>query len=304
MKHLYASRIGCLVQFDHAPFKAIGVFKNGVDFVSAAGEMIYLTLSPQRGPYHLSVPSIDQYIQLIEPGHSLYREDDIIQLPGLDIQILLKNALRWPKYAVPPICPWEKMKAAIQKTLKDSNDIEIPKNSIFRSINWGFDKTSTPSVNPLAELSPESKVLATRIPTLCCALKHSDPENALKESKSILGLGNGLTPSGDDILAGILSVLYDLGNAGLKQTDWISCFSTPLLSLSKTKTNLISAALLSAAAQGEIDETLDDIIFSLLNGNSPTQEMWQNLKTFGHTSGFDGLVGILLALLSLLPQSQ
>lgn len=110
--------------------------------------------------------------------------------------------------------------------------------------------------------------------------------NALKaEVEMIIGLGPGLTPSGDDYLGGALIALHALGRARQAESLWR--WLEPRLA---GRTSSLSAAHLAAAAAGQGHEVLHEV----LNG-SPALEQ---LDAVGHCSGWDALAGAVAVLRS------
>ena len=109
---------------------------------------------------------------------------------------------------------------------------------------------------------------------------------------SIIGLGIGLTPSGDDFLCGVLAGLI-LRNG----TD--HPFSTALQQQITQKlpdTNDISRAFLQCALQGQFSEA----VCSLRHASDAAQ-LSAAFSAVGHSSGMDTLCGILYALTLSLP---
>lgn len=109
---------------------------------------------------------------------------------------------------------------------------------------------------------------------------------------SIIGLGIGLTPSGDDFLCGVL--------AGLILRDCTDHpFSTALQEQIAQKlpdTNDISRAFLQCALQGQFSEA----VCSLRHASDAAQ-LSAAFSAVGHSSGMDTLCGILYALTLSLP---
>ena len=107
------------------------------------------------------------------------------------------------------------------------------------------------------------------------------------EAERLVGLGPGLTPSGDDYLGGMLVALRACGRAA--QADSLWRWLKPRLS---GRTSAISAAHLAAAAAGEAHEALHECLEVLFSG---TQASWDEplarLDRVGHCSGWDGLAG-------------
>jgi hypothetical protein len=107
--------------------------------------------------------------------------------------------------------------------------------------------------------------------------------NAMEaEAEKLIGLGPGLTPSGDDYLGGMLLALQRLERAPQARSLWR--WLEPRL----VRTSGISAAHLAAAAEGEGHEALHAILAGEL-----ALEM---LDAIGDTSGWDSLAGMVAVL--------
>lgn len=103
----------------------------------------------------------------------------------------------------------------------------------------------------------------------------------------LIGLGPGLTPSGDDFLGGVLVALRGLGRTA--QADSLWRWLQPQLVES---TSAISAAHLEAAAQGEAHEALHACLREVFSGGSNWDDALGRLETIGHCSGWDALAGV------------
>jgi len=116
---------------------------------------------------------------------------------------------------------------------------------------------------------------------------------AAQELCALVGLGIGLTPSGDDFLCGLLAGLLWMGGPTLPMHRALST----QLAADLTRTNPISAAFLDCALRGQFSEAM--IRFFALSADSSAKETETceaNFRAIGHTSGFDSLFGILYAL--------
>ena len=108
--------------------------------------------------------------------------------------------------------------------------------------------------------------------------------NALaSEAEQLIGLGPGLTPSGDDYFGGMLVALRLTGRS--MQAEGLWRWLQPRL---KDRTSAISAAHLAAAAAGEAHEALHEV----LNGSLDLDR----LDAVGHCSGWDALAGAAAVL--------
>lgn len=126
-------------------------------------------------------------------------------------------------------------------------------------------------------------------------------DDALKRAAILLvGLGPGLTPSGDDLIGGIMLALTAAGLPTLRDGLW-HAIEPELDAL----TVPISAMHLSAAADGMAAEALHELLDAIVRGDDALIEpRLAAVGTIGHTSGWDGLAGMVIGLEAVLsPQS-
>jgi hypothetical protein len=103
----------------------------------------------------------------------------------------------------------------------------------------------------------------------------------------LVGLGPGLTPSGDDYLGGVLVALRGLGRNAQAESLWR--WLQPRLAAS---TSAISAAHLQAAAQGEAHEALHGCLLEVFSSGRNWGQALGRLDAVGHCSGWDALAGV------------
>jgi hypothetical protein len=124
-------------------------------------------------------------------------------------------------------------------------------------------------------------------------------EGVPESAQQLIGLGPGLTPSGDDFLGGVLialSLVHRQDIAALLYAD----LSPHLL----TRTGPISRTHLVAASSGQGLETLHLAINSVIEGNVgviPTRV--HHIERIGSSSGWDALAGSCVVLRACLVQS-
>lgn len=119
-----------------------------------------------------------------------------------------------------------------------------------------------------------------------------EPRHAPKPAiDALIGLGPGLTPSGDDFLGGILVTLHHLGASKAAGE-----LAREVLAHARQRTNDISYAHLAAAADGEGLAPLHAILENLSERGTPRlARSLSAVDAIGHTSGWDALAGIVLA---------
>jgi hypothetical protein len=106
------------------------------------------------------------------------------------------------------------------------------------------------------------------------------------EAEQLIGLGPGLTPSGDDYFGGVLLALRACARASQAESLWR--WLKPRL---PKRTSAISAAHLAAAAEGEAHEALHLCLENLFGTAGSWDEALERLGRVGHCSGWDGLAG-------------
>ena len=117
--------------------------------------------------------------------------------------------------------------------------------------------------------------------------KH-DYENACRELSKLIGLGIGLTPSGDDFLCGILAGLKLINRQNYTFTKCLQYYIQHNLK----NTNQISQAFLRAAVANHFSQAVN-----ILWNNPSLEEITMAFQSIGHSSGMDTLCGIYYALL-------
>ena len=125
--------------------------------------------------------------------------------------------------------------------------------------------------------------------------RNSHSQGLANAVRRTIGRGPGLTPAGDDVLVGILTVLVSgtSGPAGARATSRLVQAIAPLLPL----TSDISRHLLNQAARGLTGRALHDLGKALIEGapdNILTHAVELVLDT-GCTSGADAGMGLAAA---------
>lgn len=161
--------------------------------------------------------------------------------------------------------------------------LRVPADAIKRLVQ---------SCEPLAEQDVFDRRLAG-------ALRSFSDGGDPHELASLVGLGGGLTPSGDDVLVGALAAL-DL----ISECSPVAALLRPALVealpvLLETRTTRLSAQMLRAAAEGLYAEPVLALLDALARDDaSPAvvERAAEELSRLGHRSGRDTLLGIAAAL--------
>ncbi|MEO8922062.1 MAG: DUF2877 domain-containing protein [Caldimonas sp.] len=139
-------------------------------------------------------------------------------------------------------------------------------------------------------------LLKDRAALLVDALQRADFHGAGRHARSMIGLGPGLTPSGDDFLVGLLAVLHV---ADHPCRAWLVPVAAAIAQAG-TSTNDISFAALSMAAVGRVREAITALVGDVMHGTRQgVAEAAHRVLAIGSTSGTDVVTGVLAAFESL-----
>ena len=212
-------------------------------------------------------------------GDSIVCENNSLRIGGLTFSF--NGAATWK-----PDEPggWDRRSAAqgldhLRQTIASR---ELPKEGLAEFLQAGFIPSTT-----VAKAAQES------LQNFRALLRSSITGNEMKIGalSPLIGLGPGLTPSGDDVIGGALIVLHLLGEDRARDALWAA-----LRPHAKTATGDISFAHLEAAAEGLGHEAMHRIGNALMSGDDNLREKLDAVHAIGHTSGWDALVGIVAAL--------
>jgi hypothetical protein len=138
---------------------------------------------------------------------------------------------------------------------------------------------------------PFGRAAAARIDALRSALLGRDAQTAETAALALIGLGIGLTPSGDDFLVGLL--------AGLEATDngMRRALAVAIAQAAPGRTTSFGAALLEHACRREFSQRLHDVLIAVAGRDHPElRHAIDRAMAYGATSGADTLAGLFLAL--------
>jgi hypothetical protein len=207
---------------------------------------------------------------------------------GTSMRFSLAAAERW---SPPPVAPWDSATLARGLAALDAELLTYPVPQESLAACWlapcempnRSGRFASAAYRPLRHLR---NVLARSISA--GGVRDLDIEPVLP----LIGLGGGLTPSGDDALGGAMIALHSMGCDWLRDALW-----SRLQAPAATATGAISYAHLWAAAQGYGHEALHGTLNALLAGRAGDMRAdLAAIDAIGHTSGWDALAGAVLAL--------
>lgn len=145
----------------------------------------------------------------------------------------------------------------------------------------------------LVAAEPLTPSLEARIAELEEALTTGTVDAMTEAGRALIGLGGGLTPTGDDVLCGLLSGGRTFAMAlRIPQLDRaLRQLGVALSFDAAERTTALSAALLWHAARAELARPARDLLRGLL-GRTPVGPAITALLAVGHSSGRDLAIGL------------
>jgi len=293
---LHAASIGHLaaaILQEHNSASVIGNTSRGIFLLTSQQNVVFLSYETFRGPLTINLKMQSDQPLPVFNGQVASMQLDEISLADLGVHILLDQAQPWRPPAPPQsILPLDQ----IDSTLR-----QITRTIIATNRGVGF----VPLLPFIYDLPARPTVPISLQPTIVSVvlLKQQilkPPISAnLAQIKDLMGLGRGLTPSGDDLINGLLLAFNRLPQRIQYQAQ-LEELNREVVEMAFTKTTALSANLIKAASQGSADERLLRALDGLLTGELAPDEVIQILETYGSSSGFDAFAGISLLIQALL----
>jgi hypothetical protein len=151
---------------------------------------------------------------------------------------------------------------------------------------------------PVSQVTPTPAALQSRLAEIIsqAARRRSTAQPIANALGALLGLGQGLTPSGDDLVAGFLLALNRWGARLSPEID-TATLNQEIIMNTRSATSALAASLIECATLGQADERLLLALDGILDGSVPVEACLTALSGWGSSSGYDALVGMALYLM-------
>ena len=265
----------------------MGVTSRGVFLHLETDWVIFLSDEAFRGPLTLNLQPGWRTRSSLRPGMPAKTFPGEIFFPTTELAVSTRLAVPWQA----PLPGQEALPAAQRKALLAECARQLPGEkksqpleALF-STSLGDKKTPATADNPFL---PHMRCLQE-------TLRTGDSEPIAGCIQSVLGLGTGLTPAGDDLVLGLMLAL-NRWEAALAKHLSLEILNARVLALAYQKTTTLSANLIECASRGQGDERLLLALDGLMTGEPPANLCAAHLATWGNSSGLDALAGMALAL--------
>ena len=246
----------------------------------------------------LNTPSHPLLLDLFHVGQPVACRGGILRFDRPDVSVDLRTARRWDidlkALLIDLDCSTQAQSWAVAWSELKANH----RRNGLPGMMQGF----TPSEIVPAALTA-SEVLRQQathaIFVLLRATRDFQQEDAGSAIRCLIGLGPGLTPSGDDFLVGYLAGLWSTVGNNPSRTQFLAALEAEISSTAPN-TNEISRAYLRSAARGHVSELIATLAQQLRQANNmgSVRAATQAALQVGHTSGSDGVAGLLLGCLA------
>ncbi len=243
----------------------------------------------------LNTSSESVFLELLRAGEPVACRGGILRIEGADLSVDLRNARLWYVDLQTIQIDCRRPAQAQAWAIAWSELSTYHRRSALSGIMEGFP----PSEGPLAASEVLLQQSAHIVPALLQATRAFQFGDARTSIRLLIGLGPGLTPSGDDFLVGYFAGLWCTAGANPSRMRFLTTLGFELSEVSRN-TNEISCAYLRSAAKGHVSETLAKLALQLNQANnmSSVRATTQAALQVGHTSGSDGVLGLLLGCLA------
>lgn len=274
-------------------FVVLGNTSKGVFIKSPPRGLIFLSYENFRGPLTINIGAEEKGIlSEMKPGSIVrYIRGEGFTFSDKQIQVELDKIASWTPDSYSPIDDgmfyWNNLKL-IQDWLRTNTPIgsfgymssNIPENA-------GFNNAMKNEVTIILQNAYTS-------------IKEYDYEKFCRTATSLIGLGPGLTPSGDDFLSGMGLAVSRYSEMIMTLKKYLPWFDA-LIPIFYRKTTMLSAALYSASVSGTADERLITAFDAIMRKDVSIEDVILNISTWGSSSGFDSISGFYILMKAVEP---
>lgn len=265
-----------------------GNTSKGIFLKGKSNELIFLSNEKFRGPLTINFdPTVGNYFDRIEVGSKInYRPEPGFIFEQLKVKFIVDNQQPWK--------PEPYNSAGID--LGIWNNLDLLGGWLNSATPIGsFAHTSSLVALDIETVEEEKVRLFQLIREIHEALNDYNYQRFRVAAQNLIGLGAGLTPSGDDFLSGMaLGIARFSKNLPIlsKYLPWFE----ELIPIIEGKTTLLSSELFKVSLLGSADERIIGAFDSVMEKNINMDQVVPPISTWGSSSGFDMMSGFYLLM--------
>lgn len=258
-----------------------GDTSKGVFFKHPSGRIIFLSRESARGP--LTINLADHALPSIPDNSTATLTSDALTIQQ-EIRVNLRGVRVWEPTPTVVNTP-SKVSLEIIRALRLRAVLEHKTESLLNRLSL---LPGDPDLSSSADA-----VLVKRFQPVYKNLGVGSIEQQLDSLMQVIGYGRGLTPGGDDVLAGIFLGLtrYKMQTNALPS---VEALRESIIPFAYQYTTQVSANILEYAIQGQADERIIAGLDAFLAPSIKIADIERNLFKWGNTSGLDTLAGLVV----------
>lgn len=268
----------------------LGSTTRGVFLESASRWLVFLSYERFHSPLTVNLPETPISLRELKPKLEGKVSSGMLKIEDIKLAIATQNSQLWRPLS-PEVAALPKLERVAKLTrcagfvLGEKPDAGF--SQVLAAIfNLHDGQYAGDGGNSLPNID---------VPGVQSSVNRQDPEMFLELVTNLLGAGQGLTPSGDDFLIGLLLALNRWKEA-LWPAANLKELNLQLVENAYRVTTRLSANLIELAADGKGDERLINVVDLLMSDTPIETKAVLDLLGWGSSSGVDAFVGMAVAL--------
>lgn len=271
-----------------APAWVTGSTSRGVFLRTQTDGILFISTERYHGPLTIILAEPPGWLSKVHQEMPVLLEEGQITLEGLKTAITIPPEAVW--HPPLPSGPASHADEIHPRLLAVARRVLLIKGSQgFGGLLAALLGLANPDDLPVEQAS-----LWQKTQNVLAALPGTDVQALLLALAGFSGYGRGLTPSGDDLVMGLVLAL-NRWQAAFRVIFDLSAFNQQIVELVSARSTALSANLVAAAALGYADERLQEALDGIVTGSLDTAACAERLLHLGSSSGVDALVGMALA---------
>jgi hypothetical protein len=270
--------------------RVMGCTSRGIFCLTASARIGFVTTENLPGPLILIVDSLPEMDKSSWTGIEFKQTAGSLAFPRLNLKINHAQAQQWQPPPKPSAAATDAQRRERVKSLAAAILASYRESIFLPLIKWLLN----PGYSAQTAFISTFEITQLR-QSLREAVHLNDPRRAAIILNRFLGLGLGLTPSGDDFIAGFLFTLARWQPVVCPHFN-LELFGFLLLAAAGRRTSYLSASLIECAALGWADASLLAVLDRLFGSRFDPQAAAESLLAYGSSSGLDAFAGMALAL--------
>jgi len=269
--------------------RVAGTTSRGVFLRTAGRWIVFLSFETHLSPLILTLGQGGEILKAVAPGDPVRCVDGRIEFPDRKLDISFSGLSPW----VPPaplhastahprrVARWKELAAEVLAARPAGG-----RSVLLAQVQY---------LDELCRKGTDGREVIGPLSRLRLSMREGDVSGVVRACTAFLGQGPGLTPSGDDLVAGVLLSLHrwpcapwDIPTRGR--------ITEQIVPAAYGSTSTLGANLIECASFGGADERLLHAVDHLWSGHPSHTTALEGLREWGATSGSDALAGMGLVL--------